>query len=298
MIRHMDFPAALGAAIASSGRSLDELAAELRGLGTPTSASALSTWQTGTSQPERTGSLAALSNLERILGLPERGLRDLLPPRRPRGRRRVDPAAAEPVELWERLEPIERLLAKLDATPADLADPAPLSSRYLMLVDGNGHEREMRLTRILRAGPQGARRVLFMTRYHSLPQAPRLTRTIGCELNRFRGDAESRFAVFEFMLEEPLPPREVTMIEIGIRYPPAQSDMFTDVRVRPGVRDLAVEVRFDPERLPARCDTFYQSTVDSERKLLRQATGVAVRPSMRVVEIDPEPGIYGITWSW
>ncbi|MGH3432297.1 MAG: helix-turn-helix domain-containing protein [Thermocrispum sp.] len=294
----MDFPAALGAAIASSGRSLDELAEELKGLGTPASASALSTWQTGTSQPERIGSLAALTNLERILGLPERGLRDLLPPRRPRGRRRADPASSDSVTLWERLEPIERLLAKLDATPADLTDPAPLSSRYLMLVDGNGHEREMRLTRIVQAGPQGARRVLFMTRYHSLPQAPRLTRSIGCELSRFRGDADSRFAVFEFALEEPLGPREITMIEFGIRYPPAQSDMFTDVRVRPGVRDLAVEVRFDPARLPEHCETFYQSDVDAERRTLKKASGRAVRPSMRLVEIDPSPGIYGLTWSW
>jgi hypothetical protein len=299
MIRPMDFAAALGAAIAASGRSLDELAADLRAKGTPTSASALSTWQTGTSQPERTGSLAALANLEQILGLPERGLRDLLPPRRPRGRRRsLGALPASNHELWEKLEPIERILAKVDATPADLADPAPLSSRYQMLVDRNGHEREMRLTRIVRAGPNGARRVLFMTRYHSLQQAPRLSRTSGCELSRFRGDAESRFAVFEFALETPLEPREATMIEVGIRYPPSQADMFTDVRVRPGVRDLAVEVRFDPERLPARCHTFHQSTVDAEPRVLKQVSGAAVRPAMRLVEIDPAPGIYGVKWSW
>lgn len=298
MIRRMDFPAALGAAIAASGRSLDDLSAELRAKGTPTSASALSTWQTGTSQPERLGSLAALANLEQLLDLPERALRDLLPPRRPRGRRRTTEPQPNDVTLWERLEPIERLLAKLEATREDFIDPAPLSSRYLMLVDRNGHERELRLTRIVRAGPNGARRALFLTRYHSLPQAPRLTRTIGCELARFRGDADSRFAVFEFALERPLAPGELTMFEVGIRYPPAQSDMFTDIRVPPGVRDLAIEVRFDPERLPARCDTFQQSDVDADRRIVRQASGSDVRPSMRLIEIDPDPGIYGITWSW
>lgn len=295
----MDFPAALGAAIAASGHSLDELADKLRGMGTPASASALSTWQTGTSQPERTGSLAALANLEQILGMPERALRDLLPPRRPRGRRRVvDELPASNKDLWEQLDPIERILAKVDATPADLVDPVPLSSRYQMLVDRNGHEREMRLTRLVRAGANGARRVLFLTRYHTLSQAPRLSRASGCELSRFRGDAESRFAVFEFLLDAPLEPREATVFEVGIRYPPGQSDMFTDVRVRPGVRDLSIEVRFDPDHLPARCHTFHQSTVDAEPRLLKQLDGPAVRPSMRLVEVDPPAGIYGVKWSW
>lgn len=295
----MDFAAALGAAIAASGRSLDDLAGELRTMGTPASASALSTWQTGTSQPERTGSLAALANLERVLGVPERGLRDLLPPRRPRGRRRsIDAPPVSNEELWEQHEQVQRILSKVDATPADLVDPVPLSSRYLMLVDRNGHEREMRVTRIVRAGSDGAKRVLFMTKYHSLSQAPRPTHSSGCELTRFRGDAESRFAVFEFTLDEPLAPRAATMVEFGIRYPPLQADMYTDVRVRPGVRDLVVEVRFDPTRLPARCQTFHQPDISSEPRILSSVSGPDVRPATRVVRIDPAPGIYGIKWGW
>lgn len=295
----MDFATALGAAIAAGGLSLDELAAQLRARGTPASASALSTWQTGTSQPERTGSLAALANLEDILGVPERGLRDLLPPRRPRGRRRGGDNPAENCgDLWGQREQVERLLAKVDATPDDLLDPIPLSTRYQVVVDGNGHQREMRVARIVRAGPSGAHRVLFMTRYHSLSQAPRPTRTSGCELSRFRGDANSKLTVVEYTLDTPLGPREATMIEVGMRLPPQQADMFTDIRARPGTRDIALEILFDPARLPKRCETFYQPNLDIPQRTLKTVEGAAIRQTMRLVEIDPAPGIYGIRWSF
>ncbi|MFC7614747.1 hypothetical protein ACFQV2_15660 [Actinokineospora soli] len=78
------FATALREAIAAAGVTLDRLAAELRGRGTPVSLATLSYWCSGRSRPERAGSLAALAELEGLLGLPANGLRRLLPERRPR----------------------------------------------------------------------------------------------------------------------------------------------------------------------------------------------------------------------
>lgn len=295
----MSFTAQLRAAIAASGLSLEELAAKLAAAGTPASASALSTWQTGTSRPERGHSMAALASLEQILGLPPRALHESLPARRPRGRRPGGHGLnGQVTALWEHPDVVERLLAKLDATVADLANPQLVNSRYQLRVDRAGNEREMRVTHLVRSLAPSTNRLLFLARYPSLQQAPMPVGTLRCEARRFRADPRSRLAVFEFGLSEPLRHGEAAVVEFGVHYPPGQSGRHTDVRVLPGARSVAVEVVFDPAHKPGLARTYYRSDPISPVRTLCEYQGRFVPHSIGCVEIDPAPGIYGVRWCW
>ncbi len=86
LLRTGPFERALRAAIAARGLSLERLHARLAERGAHVSLASLSNWQRGRSRPERSRSLAAVRELESILGLPADSLVALLGPRRPRGR--------------------------------------------------------------------------------------------------------------------------------------------------------------------------------------------------------------------
>src|ERR1043165_4943475 len=138
-----EFSTALRAAVAGSGQSLAALSRQLRARGTPASVSTLSSWQTGENHPERTASVAALATLESVLGLPSRSLIGLLPPRRPRGRWRPPARTNLPHQrMWRSPEAVERVLARLDATPDDLYIPARVSRTMKVYIDADGGERE------------------------------------------------------------------------------------------------------------------------------------------------------------
>lgn len=294
----MEFQAALTTAIAAHGSSLGELSEALRELGTPVSTSALSTWQTGASRPERRASLEALSNLEQILDLPEGTLRKTLPARRPRGRRtQHNGHHADNSELWQQADSVDRLLAKLNATAADLAKPVRLLQRIQLWVDHNGEERELRVTRILRAGAKVTDRMLFLSRYHSLNQPPRITHANGCRLGRFRADVNANLTLLEFVLDQPLAPGQATIVEFGLRYPTGQADRCTDFRVRPGTGQFALEVYFDPAGPPSGWQTFFQPQVTAPATVIAEHNGGTAPVVARYVGIDPAPGIYGVRWT-
>ncbi|MBO3747913.1 hypothetical protein J5X84_17715 [Streptosporangiaceae bacterium NEAU-GS5] len=86
LLRTGPFDEALRAAITARGLSLERLHVRLAERGVRISLASLSNWQRGRSRPERSASLAAVRELEAILGLPAHSLVTLLGPRRPRGR--------------------------------------------------------------------------------------------------------------------------------------------------------------------------------------------------------------------
>jgi hypothetical protein len=86
LLRTGPFDEALRAAIMARGLSLERLHVRLAERGVRISLASLSNWQRGRSRPERSASLAAVRELEAILGLPPHSLVTLLGPRRPRGR--------------------------------------------------------------------------------------------------------------------------------------------------------------------------------------------------------------------
>lgn len=86
------------------------------------------------------------------------------------------------------------------------------------------------------------------------------------------------------------------MIEFSIRYPPGQTERHYDLRVPPGLRDLVLEIHFDPARVPVRCHGFYQPAQERPERVLNCSRRRL--PWFQSVVLDPQPGIYGVRWDW
>ncbi|GHC68528.1 hypothetical protein [Streptomyces flavofungini] len=295
----MEFSRILGRALALRGISLDQIARELRSRGTPVSTSTLSAWQTGLSRPERASSLDAVAALEDILSLAPGQLRAALPPRRPRGRRPVaaETAAVLRTQWGHDAEAVLRTLAKLDADWSDLALPRPLSYRVRVRVGAHGQELVMHVSRVLTGGPGGATRMIHVTRYARLPQAPLVRMARGCRLARFRGDRESGVAAFEFLLDPPLRAGGMALAEFSITFPPRQTDKFTSIRIHAGTRDVVLEAVFEDGFTPALCQAFFQQSRVLPRKVLRELPGAEAHGHFQYIDFNPPPGIYGIRWA-
>ncbi|MBB5872420.1 transcriptional regulator with XRE-family HTH domain [Allocatelliglobosispora scoriae] len=294
-----EFSGSLRAAIQRSGLSLDDLARRLRERETPLSASTISYWQTGATQPERLGSLAALAALEEILGVPSGALAALVGPRRPRGswlpkfntNLRYD-------AFWYHPESVLRVLAKVDATPDDLAQPLKLSQSVAYRIDAQGCEESIHVRRIVRADRDDTRRVIFVSRCATLPQPPTVTFAEGCRPARFRADVPSSTCVFEFLLDYPLAAGELAMIEFGLRYPPGQHQNYIRLEISRPSRDLTLQVSFDPSRVPARCYSHYQPRNTLPVQRIREAEIARPPHTIQFITLDPTPGAYGVTWEW
>ncbi|CCH33299.1 helix-turn-helix transcriptional regulator [Actinosynnema sp. NPDC047251] len=294
-----DFSAALRAAIQRSGLSLNEISRRLREQSTPVSISALSYWQNGENRPERAGSLAAVAALEAILGQPPETLTALLGPRRPRGRwtNRTGPTITYD-QVWERPESVARALAKVDATPDELDTPHRLSQYVSYRVDGRGHEESMRVRRLIRADHDGTSRFIFVTRCSSLTQPPVVTFTEGCRPARFRADVPSSTCAFEFVLDRPLDSGELAAVEFGVRLPPGQTDRHAQLAIYRPTRDLVLQIAFDPDHVPLRCNGYFQPRHAMPVEKRGEVTFDRSAGTFQFITLDPAPGQYGIQWSW
>ncbi len=287
----MDFSALLREAIARSGLSLAEISRGLHERGTPVSISALSYWQTGSNVPERAASIAAIRHLEAMLGLAAGSAIATLPARKPRGR--YQPRANHRSLLdrtWRSAPALTRMLAKLDAQPEDLAQPAKVAQHATYYLDAFGEEHSVRMRRILLAQHDGVTRTFFAMRCSSLPQAPVVTYAQGCTLSRFRGDGASSTCVFEFQLQQTLNRGDLGLVEFWIRYPPGQNETRATLRANAGARDLTMSVVFHPSRVPLRCYSSYQATISGEHRTIGDGPVL--------IQLDPPPGIYALRWEW
>ncbi|ADD43931.1 hypothetical protein [Stackebrandtia nassauensis] len=293
------FSSALRAAITSSGHSLENLSEQLRARGTPAGVSTLSSWQSGVNHPERRASLAALEGIEELLGLEPQALLALIPERKPRGRWRPPSATTLPHQrMWRSPRAVERVLAKLDAVPEDLYVPARVSRSVKIYLDSEGHERKSHHRLLVRGETGRADRLISLLRTDSLPQPPSVYDTVGCRAGRMRADVPGLLSAFELTFDEPLLPGELRVVEFGIHYPPGQNERHYDLRIPPGVRDLALQVEFDPARLPSRCRGFYQAAQERPERVLSESVPPQPLSRFQCVVLDPQPGIYGVRWDW
>ncbi|MFI9813920.1 helix-turn-helix domain-containing protein [Saccharothrix variisporea] len=285
------FGPALRAAVERSGLTLDAISRRLRAAGTPVSTSALSYWQNGATRPRSAEVVAAL---EVVLDQPPGALTGLLGPRR-----RADPPAAVPHELvMRRPETVARALAKLDATPEDLHSPHRLSQHLTYRVDAPEGQETMRVRRLVRADRDDTTRFLFVARGGSLAHPPAVTHAQGCRPHRFRADVPSATRAFEFLLDRPLAAGQLAYVEFGLRLPPDRTSRHAQLALcRPG-REVGLRVVFSPTRLPTTCHAFFRPrhglpAVRRSGAELDRATGTC-----QFVALDPEPGQYGIGWTW
>ncbi|SFO89177.1 hypothetical protein SAMN05421810_101312 [Amycolatopsis arida] len=293
------FAAALRAAIAASGLSLDRIQARLQRHGVAVSVTALSYWQSGKRRPERPSSLAAVRALEEILDVPPGALLGQLAPLRPRR-----PAAARRAAPERPLafppDALRTLLAEVGAPHAlrrpHLLDLVALHDRCELADDGG--QRAVASRAVFRAAADGQDRWLLVYSQDS-PEArpPAVDAQRNCSVGRVAHDAEHGLTVAELLFHRPVDRDETYLVEYtvtnaGPPYPQGDRTHYREFR-RP-VREYLLEVHFGRAR-PRRCWRYSRTgpgEPEARRDLRVDAGGAA-----HAVALDFGPGVFGIAWS-
>ncbi|MFI9816600.1 helix-turn-helix domain-containing protein [Saccharothrix variisporea] len=293
LLRTGPFEVALDAAIEASGLTLDRLCRRLNDSGVTVSRTSLSYWRNGRSRPERAQSMAALSRLEQVLGLPPSSLVALLGARRPRGRRPGrPPGTLSRRELWPSCGPI---LAGLDAS----ADPRVdfLSVNDTLFLDEHTGERRQRTRLVLRAASDRVDRYLACSEVDDPAFAPPdLVGVAHARRGRVRRDAASRSLVAEFLFDRPLDRGEHTVVEYEVRLPDGLPlDHYYRRFSRP-VGLYTVQLRFAGTP-PGRVRRYERAGLRGPERHVEElwlgaaGTTALVAPSVR-------PGTVGVRWEW
>ncbi|GLY66022.1 helix-turn-helix domain-containing protein [Amycolatopsis taiwanensis] len=289
------FAEALRASIARSGLTLDRVQARLHARGISVSVTALSYWQSGKRQPERSRSISAVRGLEEVLGLRAGELFDLLSPPRPRGASRPRRALGDTVNFPP--DPLRALLKRVGA-------PHALEQRHrLDLVSlhdrgeiaGDGGQRSLTTRIVFRATGHGQDRWLLIYDHGGTDaEPPRLQALRNCTTGRFEVDAEHGLTAAELLFHRKIDRGETQLIEYalvnsGPPYPECQNTYYREFR-RP-VHEYLLEIQFDTS--PSRC---WQYTRVGDAPEQRQDLLLDTGGGVHAVAADFGPGVFGIAW--
>ncbi|QDO87155.1 XRE family transcriptional regulator [Ornithinimicrobium ciconiae] len=286
------FATTLREAIDQRGLGLGRIVARLEEAGTPVSAATLSYWQSGRSRPGRRSSLDCVSTLEQILELAPGHLVGQLGRPAVRGRNPQPPTWSE---LWNEVPAVVSAFEQITSSVDDHLTRVSYHDRVQV---GPDHTERSTWTRqIMRSERDGVDR--FVAMYGNddprspLPQARALQR---CEILRTTSEAGSGVVVVEMMLPRPLRRGEFVTVEYefvqSAPYPPAHR---YERRRRGANRQYVLEVLFDGQELPARCER-YSQVVDGEE----ESEELYLDPDhgLLLVELDGRPGVVGARWDW
>ncbi|NHD17518.1 MULTISPECIES: hypothetical protein [Actinopolyspora] len=293
------FDVALRAAIRTSRLSLERIQHRLHLRGTPVSITALSYWQSGRRRPERPDSLAALRELEDVLGIPGGALSALLGPPKPRGRSRAESSAPPLTSIWSDNASAAGMLSRLD-TSAD-AHLTRLSQHDVLDIDGAGKQRGLHVRQLVQAERNGVDRWVTVFDNSGTNVAPPAIRTLnGCHLGQVLSDHENGVVVAELLFERALEKGETALLEYEIAHGPeglvgTDQDHTYSRRFRLPVREYLVELRFDPENPPARCENFTVCSDGSEREA-PSSMSLDSRGRTHAVALDFGRGSFCVRW--
>ncbi|GAA4349538.1 hypothetical protein [Angustibacter luteus] len=285
------FHEALATAVEHRGLTLQRLQHRLTERGATVSVPTLSCWVRGTRRPERPVSMAALAELELVLGLEARSLSDLLGQKRRRGR-----DAARPVDdetIWRDSASLSAVLSELDLVKPDLR---VVSAHLRQRVDGRRVERTARHLNVVEAMRDDLTRTrLTMARLTGRPDQLHVEAIAGVSVGRQRATSDG-FVVTELVLDTTLAKGERTVVEYEAHLDPEGEPSIncTALFYRP-VRMCVVEVFFDPEQVPVRSFALRKPAGKHEQ---RSPVRVSAAGVLRSVVFDQPAGEYGLTWDW
>ncbi|PRW65155.1 hypothetical protein CEP50_01105 [Actinopolyspora mortivallis] len=299
LLRTGPFDVALRAAIRSSRLSLERIQHRLRSRGTPVSITALSYWQSGRRRPERPDSLAALRELEDVLGVPDGALSALLGPPKPRGRSRGESTAPPLTSLWSDNASAAGMLSRLD-TSAD-GHLTRLSQHDVLDIDGAGKQRGLRVRQLVRAERNGVDRWVTVFDNSGTDISPPSIRAMkGCTLGQALSDHRSGVIVAELLFDRALEKGETALLEYEISHGPnglvgTDQDHTYSRRFRLPVREYLVELRFDPDNPPLYCESFSTRSDGSELDPPKPLS-LDSRGHTHTVALDFGSGAFCVRW--
>ena len=292
------FSAALRAAIADSGLSLDRIRYRRRQYGTPLSLATLSSWQSGRRQPERAASIAALGRLEEIVGVPPGALAALVGPRRARGRMAYA-EAPDLVEVYRGWDPIAGLLSEFDTGSDDLL--VRLSQYERLTVGPDRRLRTLHSRALVRAATNDVRSAIVIDQAAD-GSAPLIHPLRGCTLGAVRSRPEAGLTIAELRLPRPLNRGELLVMEYAVEFtPPYPADRETSRRLRLPMREHVIDVEFTRPALPARCVQFTVSGTDDAAADAVETERVLTldeRDRACAMGVDLDPCVIGVRWEW
>ncbi len=286
------FATAVRTAIESSSLSLEEVAGRLKERGASVSPSSLSAWQSGLSVPRRASSLAALGQLEALLELVPGSLAGLLPTTIRRGR--APRLTAD--DVWDNPAALARVLSRLEAKADDPTEPEKLSQRLTLRMNELGHMQSLTLATLIRSRRDGTHRIISISSDEEIQDAPRIVTARGARVGRFKADPATGYSAYEVLLPTPIDAGQLALVEYTEYFHPRVDAQDLTILMTPGALDAVLTVEFHPERLPASCTASFRPSAHVAPTTL--VTFEPGRPWVRLTRAAPEPGIYGIGWSW
>ncbi|GGQ37693.1 transcriptional regulator with XRE-family HTH domain [Actinomadura coerulea] len=307
----MEFAGALRQAIQASGLTLERIRHRLGRRGLTVSVATLSYWQRGRSRPR---SRAVVVALEEILRVPSGTLIELL----------EDPAAnAAPLQgavaragaagrpdgterargvrdLWPDAEAYACLVGQLDRSGDHRLERLSVHDVYRL--DEARRSWTLSVRTVLRAAGDDIDRVVCVhqTGDGALPgvadgDAAGLLDVRYCRPGRIR--AEGGLVAFELVFDRVLATGDTAVVEyeLGPAGLPA-ADSY-DRRFSHPVHDYVALVRFDGDRLPARCYGFTAESSTSPRRRLGELW-IGTSGSANLAAGTVRRGIVGIEWEW
>ena len=288
---HEGFPDALRAAIRASGRSLESLRRRLEERGTPVSIATLSYWQSGRSHPQRSASLRAILHLEELLQVPHGHLLDRIGPRRKPFLPHDELTVAKlPIDHPE----AERALAELGfGSPHDVVD---VTIHDTLDVDHEGVARVRTIRNVVRAARAGAQRLpALLTLDVPSGESAQFLPVSGCTLGRLVSRPDIGVFAAELVLDRPLRLGETAAAEHRVMLPrdhgPNQCIEYYLLRA---VTELVIWVRFSPDRLPTRVESYSDLGGKRTSSPIRMSGSTSVQHVLHRVG----PGVVGIRWIW
>lgn len=284
------FAVLLRTSIADAGLSLDAVHRAVAERGHDVSITTLSYWRNGRSLPARATSLAALADLDDLLGL-EPG--DLLAAaehdRRPRALPRPADIIASDAALAETMN---ELSLDLGLKWNDGLERFALHA--LLTVDANRSQVGHTVQQSVRAIRESVSRVPVAYGWDHPDVAGVVDVGPGLEVGRVLPAPDQRVAVAEVLLDPPMVLDETRQLSFtfseGVSAPPVPS---WEIGVMTAVKVLHLEIAFHPDALPSRVEAY--SWTDGTLETVEMSLN-AHRVSQ--VVLDAPRGTHGFRWTW
>lgn len=298
LLRTGPFHAALRAAIAARGLSLERLRYRLAQRGVHVGVGTLSYWQSGRRRPERPESLRAVALLEELLELPPGALTVLIGPPRPRGRTpgNAPRGSRRYADLLPTGPPIDRLLAEVDSIGDGRLH---ILAQYEQVELGPaGDTRAVRCLQVVRAHAEVDRYVVVFQGDAGCDVdavTPRVEQN--CRLGRVRRSAGGALLAAELLFDRRLAVGETHLLE----YAMTDASGARSTEYRRGFRfpagSYVLQVRFAAPALPVRCYGFVRHRVDGPESATTELS-LTGGNAAHVVHDAVRPSVLGIRWDF
>lgn len=280
------FAATLRHAVQARGLGLERLREHLDARGVSISVATLSYWQSGRSEPSLRSAQAVLPHLEEVLGLEPGGLREALPTTRERSRRQQAHGLSE---LWPD-PPQSQVLRRLDTGWDTELDRIILHD--VVRIGADRRLQSLTVRQVLKARVDGPdRRVVLHCQDDADAPPARFVSAHGCSFGRIEVSTDQRVTGAELLLHTPLRRGETAIVEYTLEFPsPGPLESSYERRLRLPIRELLVEVQFDPAAMPLSCRAVSECS--------HPPVSVNAEGRTHLALLDAPAGTHGIAWAW